>query len=98
MLDVMVQWEQEPGDSRPAIARARSVASLDTAEQPSRDVVTLYGQPTPEGVALALAAAVEARKAGLYTTREFEVTEAKGVVGDAAWRDRSTGELIRRDL
>lgn len=97
MLDVMVQWEQEPGD-RPAIARVRSVASPETAEQPSRDVVTLYGQPTPESLAFALAAAMEARKAGLYTTREFEVTEAKGIVGDASWRDRSTGELIRRDL
>ncbi len=97
MLDVTVQWEQEPGD-RPAIARVRSVASPETAEQPSRDVVTLYGQPTPEQLALALAAAVEVRKEGLYTTREFEVSEAAGVVGDVAWRDRSTGELIRRDL
>jgi len=97
MLDVMVQWEQEPGD-RPAFARVRSVASPETAESPSRDVVTLYGQPTPESLAFALAATVEARKQGLYTTREFEVTETTGVVGDAAWRDRSTGELIRRDL
>ena len=51
-MDVMVQWEQEPGD-RPAIARVRSVASPETAEQPQRDVVTLYGQPTPESLALA---------------------------------------------
>lgn len=96
-MDVMVQWEQEPGD-RPAIARVRSVASPETAEQPQREVVTLYGQPTPESLALALAAAVEARKQGADVTREFEVHAAADVTGDVAWRDRSTGELIRRDL
>lgn len=97
MLDVMVQWDQE-SERTPAVARVRSVASPETAEQPSRDVVTLYGQPTPESLALALAAAVEARKQGLHTTREFDVSETAGAVGGAAWQDRSTGELIRRDL
>ena len=97
MLDVMVQWD-EGSERTPAVARVRSVASPETAEQPSRDVVTLYGQPTPESLALALAAAVEARKQGLHTTREFDVSETAGAVGDTAWRDRSTGELIRRDL
>lgn len=97
MLDVMVQWDQEPGKS-PAIARVRSVASPETAESPSRDVVTLYGQPTPESLALALAAAVEARKQGLLATREFDVSELEGAVGDSTLRDRSTGELIRSDL
>ena len=97
MMDVMVQWDEEPGHS-PAIARVRSVASPETAESPSRDVVTLYGQPTPESLALALAATVEARKQGLHATREFAVSESDGAVGDAAYRDRSTGELIRRDL
>jgi hypothetical protein len=97
MLDVMVLWDEEPGNS-PAIARVRSVASPETAESPSRDVVTLYGQPTPESLALALAAAVEARKQGLHSTREFAVSESHGAVGDTAYRDRSTGELIKRDL
>lgn len=97
MLDVMVQWEQDPGNP-PAIARVRSVASPESAEQPSRDVVTLYGQPTPESLALALAAAVEARRTDPHAQRAIEVSESAGAVGDAAWRDRSTGELIRRDL
>jgi hypothetical protein len=97
MLDVMVQWDQESEHS-PAVARVRSVSSPESAEQPSRDVVTLYGQPTPESLALALAAAVEARKQGLHTTREFSVSETTGATGDTAWQDRSTGELIRRDL
>lgn len=100
MLDVMVQWEQGPEGSQPSIARVRSVASPETLESPSRDVVTLYGQPTPESLALALAAAVEARKVqvGPQALREFSVSEQHGAVGDAAWRDHSTGELIRRDL
>jgi hypothetical protein len=97
MLDVMVQWDQESRQS-PAIARVRSVASPETAESPSRDVVTLYGQPTAESLALALAAAVEARKQGLLATREFEVYELDGAVGDTTLRDRTTGQLIRRDL
>lgn len=99
MLDVMVQWEQGAGE-HPSIARVSSVASLGTLESPSRDVVTLYGQPTPESLALALAAAVEARKgpSAPHATREMSVTELSGAVGDAAWRDQSTGELMRRDL
>lgn len=99
MLDVMVQWEQGPGE-HPSIARVSSVASYGTLESPSRDVVTLYGQPTPESFALALAAAVEARKGSSapHATREMNVSESTGAVGDAAWRDHSTGELIRRDL
>ncbi len=99
MLDVTVQWEQGPDGQQP-IARVRSVASPETAEHPSRDVVTLYGQPTPESLALALAATVEARKGqyGPQATREFRVSASTGAVGDAEWRDHSTGELIRRDL
>ena len=99
MLDVMVQWEQGPREF-PSIARVSSVASPETLESPSRDVVTLYGQPTAESLALALAAAVEARKSksAPHATREMSVTEASGAVGDAAWRDHTTGELIRADL
>lgn len=100
MLDVMVQWEQGDEGAKPPIAHVRSVASPETLEHPSRDVVTLFGQPTPESLALALAAAVESRKGqyGPHATREFSVSDSAGAVGDAAWRDHSTGELIRRDL
>lgn len=99
MLDVMVQWEQGLGE-HPSIARVSSVASPETLESPSRDVVTLYGLPTAESLALALAAAVEARKgqSAPHATREMSVTEASGAVGDAAWRDHTTGQLIRADL
>jgi len=99
MLDVMVHWE-ETTDTNPSIARVSSVASPEAFESPSRDVVTLYGVPTPEALALALAAAVESRKSefGPDALRELEISETSGAVGDAAWHDRTTGELIRRDL
>lgn len=99
MMDLMVQWEEATEHSS-SIARVSSVASRDTLESPSRDVVTLYGLPTPESFALALAAAVEARKSshGPDALRELHITELNGAVGDAEWRDRKTGELIRHDL
>ena len=99
MLDVMVQWEQGSG-AYASIARVSSVASPETFESPSRDVVTLYGRPTAESLAQALAAAVEARKGQFAAdaTREMSVSEASGAVGDSAWHDRSTGQLIRADL
>ncbi|MEX2182457.1 MAG: hypothetical protein WD771_10475 [Gemmatimonadaceae bacterium] len=99
-MDVMVQLDESTTGSS-SFARVSSVASPDTHESPSRDVVTLYGTPTPESLALALAAALEARKvaAGVASaSRELTVSEATGAVGDTAWRDRDTGELIRREL
>lgn len=100
MMDVMVHWEDTSTEIT-SIARVRSVASLDTLEQPSRDVVTLYGVPTPESLALALATALEARRAANGAEdmlRELHVSETAGASGDTRWRDQSTGELIRRDL
>ncbi len=99
-MNVMVQLD-ESMTATSSIARVSSVASPDTHESPSRDIVTLYGVPTPESLALALAAAVEARKAAMGATgasRELTVTEGTGAVGDTAWHDRDTGELIRREL
>jgi len=98
MMDVMVEWEQ--AGTSASIARVSSVASPETLESPSRDVVTLYGTPTPESLALALAAAVESRRAANRpgSLRELHITETTGAVGDAAWTDRKTGELIREDL
>lgn len=101
-MDVMVQWDDAPG--RAPIARVSSVASPDTFEAPQRDVVTLYGQPTPETLALALAAAVEARKAVFAgtpvggVTQELDVMQGADAVGDSAWRDKRTGEVIKREL
>ena len=99
MLDVMVEWE-EATEHPSSIARVSSVASPGTLESLSRDVVTLYGSPTPESLALALAAAVEARKAtqGAGALRELHISSSADAIGDTAWRDLTTGELIRQDL
>ncbi len=98
-MEVMVHWDESNG-SRSEVARVSSVASPDTLESPTREVVTLYGVPTPELLALALAAAVEARKAAhdRPATREVHISESSDAVGDARWRDRATGEMIRDDL
>lgn len=98
-MEVMVQWDDSSA-ARSEIARVSSVASPDTLESPTREVVTLYGVPTPELLALALAAAVEARKAAheRVATREVHITESADAIGDARWHDRATGELIRNDL
>ena len=101
-MDVMVQWDETTAETV-SIARVSSVASPDTFESPSRDVVTLYGVPTPESLALALAAAVESRKAehGSRALRDLRVSAMHGAVGDAAWHaDLLTegGQAIRRLL
>jgi hypothetical protein len=70
-------------------------------EWPSREVVTLYGIPSPESLALALAAALESRRSAddrADTVRHVGVWPERGAVGDAAWRDDTTGELVTRDL
>lgn len=99
MMDVMVQWEETTTESK-SIARVRSVASPETLEHPSRDVVTLYGVPTPESLALALATAVEARRAsnGHGALSELDVSDTVGAHGDTRWRDQTTGEMIKEDL
>jgi hypothetical protein len=98
-MDVTVQWDETKGGTS-AFARVSAVESPATFESPSRDVVTLYGVPTPESLALALAAAVEARKASQPATAlpQLDVSEAHGAVGDTAWRDARTGEVIRREM
>jgi hypothetical protein len=98
-MDVMVHWDETAGEPT-SIARVNSVASPETLEAPSRDIVTLYGVPTPESLALALAAALEARKASHEPSslRDLRVSASLGAVGDTAWRDRSSGRLIKREL
>lgn len=100
-MDVTVQWDDSvAGSGKSSIARLSSVASPESLEHPSREVITLYGSPTPESLALALAAAVEARKASLSSSAlpQLDVSEAHGAVGDSAWRDKRTGEVIRREM
>jgi hypothetical protein len=97
-MDVMVQWDESNDEQ--AFARVNAVSSRETLEAPTRDIVTLYGEPTPESFAMALAASVEARKAaGVgYTTGEFRISRTSGAVGETSSHDSHTGELIRREL
>lgn len=99
-MDVMVEWDQTTGEAG-SIARVSAVASPETLETPTRELVTLYGVPTPESLALALAAAVEARKAsesGPIATRDLKLSADDGAIGDSAYTDVRTGEIIRREL
>lgn len=98
-MDVLVMVEERPGHS-PVLAHVNSVPSPLGSERPTRDIVTLYGLPTPESLALALAAAVESRREGQDDSsaiRHLGIWPERGAVGDAAWRDRS-GQLVTRDL
>ncbi len=98
-MDVMVMLEEAPEHPQ-VLAQVNSVPSPLMAERPSRDVVTLYGVPTAESLALALAAAFESRRTGgdaPDTVRHLGVWPGRGAVGDAAWRD-ATGRLVTRDL
>ncbi len=99
-MDVLVLLEDRPEHST-VLAHVNSVPSPLNSERPSRDVVTLFGDATPESLALALAAAVEAqREPGerLATIRHVALWPERGAVGDAAWRDDATGHLVTNDL
>ena len=100
-MDVLVMLEDRPEHST-VLAHVNSVPSPLNSERPSRDVVTLYGDATPESLALALAAAVEAHRdessKGSDTIRHVALWPERGAVGDAAWRDESTGHLVTHDL
>lgn len=99
-MDVLVMLEDRPEHST-VLAHVNSVPSPLNTERRSRDVVTLYGDATPESLALALAAAVEAqREPGERsdTIRHVALWPERGAVGDAAWRDESTGHLVTSDL
>lgn len=100
-MDVLVLLEEQPGTS-PVLAHVNSVPGRPGMDAGARDVVTLYGEPSAESLALALAAAVESRRAGgVHDTgaiRHLGVWAERGAVGDAAWRDAATGQMVSRDL
>ena len=99
-MDFLVMLE-EGSEHSPVLARVDSVPDVLSFEHRSRDVVTLYGTPRAESLALALAAAVESRRAAGNGSRAFRhlgLWPERGAVGDAAWRDEKTGELVTRDL
>jgi hypothetical protein len=63
--------------------------------------VTFYQSPTPESVALALATAVEGRRLHVEhegMIRHLGLWAERGAIGDAAWRDQATGQIVTRDL
>lgn len=99
-MDVLVMLE-EMSEHSTVLAHVNSVPSPLNSEKPTRDVVTLYGEATSDALALALAAAMESRR---ETTERVDVIRhlglwpERGAVGDAAWRDERTGELVTRDL
>lgn len=100
-MDVLVMVEEQPPEHSSVLAHVSSVPSPLTMERPSREVVTLYGIPSPESLALALAAALESRRSAddrVDTVRHVGVWPERGAVGDAAWRDEMTGEMVTRDL
>ena len=102
-MDVLVMLEDAP-DHSPVLAQVNSVPSPLANQRPSRDVVTLYGKPSAESLALALAAALECRRAAVAgenqpdAVRHMGLWPGRGAIGDAAWRDSVTGELVTRDL
>lgn len=99
-MDVLVMLE-ESSERSSVLAHVNSVPSPLNSERPSRDVVTLYGEATPESLALALAAAMESRREPQEradTIRHLGLWPERGAIGDAAWRDEHTGELVTRDL
>ena len=62
-MDILVMLEENP-DHSPVLAHVNSVPSPTATDRPARDIVTLYGVPSAETLALALAAAVESRRTG----------------------------------
>ncbi len=101
-MDVLVQLEDVSESS--ALARVDSVQGTRYSGSASRDVVTLFGVPSPESLALALAAAVESRRSVVPGSahpdaeRQLGVWAGRSAVGNSAWRDQSTGQLVTNNL
>ncbi|MBI1808299.1 MAG: hypothetical protein HYR75_00255 [Gemmatimonadetes bacterium] len=101
-MDVLVQLEEASESA--AFARVNSVRGLRFSDRTSRDVVTLFGIPSPESLALALAASLESRRAIAPgsghpdAARCLGVFAGRGAVGNTEWRDQSTGQLVTNNL
>jgi hypothetical protein len=101
-MDVLVMLEESPNQS-PVLAHVNTAPSSLAPQRAARDVVTLYGVPNVELLALALAAAVESHRTGaghekVDAIRHLGVWPERGAIGDAAWRDAGTGQLVSREL
>jgi hypothetical protein len=91
----------ERGMIEAPLAHVNSVPSSSPFDTSPREVVTLYGAVDAQALALALAAAFEGRRIGgesVGTIRHLGVWPERGAVGDAAWRDRTTGQLMTQDV
>lgn len=101
-MDVLVQLEEASDSS--VLARVNSWRGTRFSERTSRDVVTLFGIPSPESLALALAAALESRRAIVPgrehpdAERHLGVWAGRAAVGNTEWRDQSTGQLVTNNL
>jgi hypothetical protein len=98
-MDVLVMLEEGP-DHSPLLAHVNSVPSPLRSERPTREVVTLYGHASAESLALALAAAVETHRVTGENAaiRQVGVWPERGAVGDAAWHDAATGQMMSRGV
>jgi hypothetical protein len=99
-MDVLVMLE-ELSEHSTVLAHVNSVPSPLNSERPTRDVVTLYGEATPESLAMALAVAMESRRETMERSdviRHLGLWPERGAIGDAAWRDEQSGQLVTRDL
>lgn len=110
-MDVLVLLADldESVDETPAaavpIAHVRSGPDPSTFDtgfgRGAREVVTLYGAAEADRLAVAIAAAFEGRQArGIPAdaVRRFGVWADRGAVGDVAWRDRVTGQVVTQDV
>lgn len=97
-MDILVMLDENAEES-PLLAHVNTVPASPHSPQPARDVVTLYGEPSAESLALALAAAIESHRVErpAESIRHLGVWPERGAVGDAAWHDDS-GALVSRDL
>ena len=104
-MDVLVMLDEAPEHSAEllAVAQVNTGWVASAREACGRDVVRLYGVPSAETLALALAAALESRREAYAVSQPHEqhslgVFAEQGAIGDAAWRDQSTGQLLTRNL
>ena len=81
---------------------ADDVAFRRRARPGGREVVTLCGDADADRLAVALAAAVEGRRALIPfapgAVRHLGVWADGGASGDATWRDEATGQMLSRDV
>ena len=111
-MDVLVLVEESPavgdvprsGALAAPVAHVNSVPATPSFDGRGREVVTLYGAVDARTLALALAAVVEGRDAVVGqgarrdVVRHLGVWPERGAHGDAAWRDRTTGQLRSQDV